>query len=71
MSRREQYAPGAASGAEIRKDGERRTLVLDPRSPTPPDVGPDAMKFSGWPRLNAEYAKQFGVETPGWSSPAT
>jgi len=25
-------------------------------------VGPDAMKFSGWQRLNAEYAKQFGVE---------
>jgi uncharacterized protein YndB with AHSA1/START domain len=27
-------------------------------------VGPDAMKFAGWQRLNAEYAKQFGVETP-------
>lgn len=25
-------------------------------------VGPEAMKF-GWPRLNAEYAKQFGIET--------
>lgn len=25
-------------------------------------VGPEAMKF-GWQRLNAEYAKQFGVET--------
>jgi len=24
-------------------------------------VGPDAMKFGGWQRLNAEYAKQFGV----------
>jgi uncharacterized protein YndB with AHSA1/START domain len=23
-------------------------------------VGPDVMKFSGWQRLNAEYAKQFG-----------
>lgn len=30
-------------------------------------VGPEAMKF-GWPRLNAEYAKQFGVESAG--SPA-
>ena len=29
-------------------------------------VGADAMKFGGWQRLNAEYAKQFGVETPGW-----
>ncbi len=27
-------------------------------------VGPDAMKFEGWQRLNTEYAKQFGVETP-------
>jgi hypothetical protein len=24
------------------------------------------MKFGGWQRLNAEYARQFGVETPGW-----
>ncbi len=29
-------------------------------------VGPDAMKFDGWQRLNAEYAKQFGVEAPSW-----
>src|SRR5881296_1503478 len=29
-------------------------------------VGPEAMKFGGWQRLNAEYAKQFGLETPGW-----
>jgi uncharacterized protein YndB with AHSA1/START domain len=29
-------------------------------------VGPEAMKFSGWQRLNGEYAKQFGVETPSW-----
>jgi uncharacterized protein YndB with AHSA1/START domain len=33
-------------------------------------VGPEAMQFGGWQRLNAEYAKQFGVETPGWSSSA-
>ncbi|WP_375757300.1 SRPBCC family protein [Corallococcus exercitus] len=31
-------------------------------------VGPDAMKFEGWQRLNAEYAKQFGVEAPNLSS---
>jgi hypothetical protein len=24
------------------------------------------MKFGGWQRLNAEYAKQFGVERPNW-----
>lgn len=30
-------------------------------------VGPDAMKFEGWQRLNAEYAAQFGVKPPSWS----
>jgi uncharacterized protein YndB with AHSA1/START domain len=30
-------------------------------------VGPDAMKFSGWQRLAADYAKLFGVEAPGWA----
>jgi len=29
-------------------------------------VGPDAMKFGGWQRLHAEYAKQFGIEMPNW-----
>ena len=27
-------------------------------------VAGDALKFEGWQRLHAEYAKQFGVETP-------
>jgi hypothetical protein len=27
-------------------------------------VGPEAMKFDGWQRLQAEYAKQFATETP-------
>jgi uncharacterized protein YndB with AHSA1/START domain len=31
-------------------------------------VGADALKFGGWQRLNAEYARQFGVETPSWPS---
>jgi hypothetical protein len=26
-------------------------------------VGPEAMKFDGWQRLNAEYASQFGVDS--------
>lgn len=29
-------------------------------------VGPDALQFGGWQRLNADYAKQFGLETPKW-----
>jgi len=27
-------------------------------------AGDDAMKFGDWQRLNAEYAKQFGLDTP-------
>jgi uncharacterized protein YndB with AHSA1/START domain len=34
-------------------------------------VGPEVMKFSGWQRLNAEYAKQLGVEPPGPTSRAS
>ena len=30
-------------------------------------AGGNAMQFAGWQRLNAEYAKQFGVEVPSWS----
>jgi uncharacterized protein YndB with AHSA1/START domain len=29
-------------------------------------VGPEAIKFGGWRQLNAEYAKQFGIEAPNW-----
>jgi len=29
-------------------------------------AGGEAMKFGGWQRLHAEYAKQFGIETPSW-----
>jgi uncharacterized protein YndB with AHSA1/START domain len=34
-------------------------------------AGPAAMKFGGWQRLNAEYAQQFGVETPNQISQPT
>jgi uncharacterized protein YndB with AHSA1/START domain len=43
--------------------------VLDHRlSGTPINriAGGEAMKFEGWQRLNAEYAQQFGIETPKW-----
>ncbi|HXJ86718.1 MAG TPA: SRPBCC family protein [Candidatus Binatia bacterium] len=33
-------------------------------------VGPEAMKFSGFQRLHAEYAKLFGVEMPKWTQKA-
>jgi uncharacterized protein YndB with AHSA1/START domain len=31
-------------------------------------AGPEAMQVSGWQRLNAEYAKELGVELPSWPS---
>ena len=33
-------------------------------TPIGPIVGREATKFPGWHRLNTEYAKQFGIETP-------
>jgi uncharacterized protein YndB with AHSA1/START domain len=40
--------------------------VLDRLGGTPIGriAGPEAMKVGGFQRLNAEYAKQFGIETP-------
>ena len=35
-------------------------------TPIGPIVGGEAIKFGGWQRLNAEYAKQFGIEAPNW-----
>jgi len=37
MSRRESYRPGAASGAEVRKDGDTWTLVLVRELHHPPE----------------------------------
>ena len=34
-------------------------------------AGAEAMKFGGWQRLTAEYAKQFSAETPKWPPQAT
>jgi hypothetical protein len=33
-------------------------------------AGPESMNVSGFQRLNAEYAKQFGIEAPNWPSKA-
>lgn len=73
MSRRERYAPGAAFGAQVRKRPEGASGwhicfdVLDrwlAGEPLGRIAGPDAVKVSGWQRLNAEYAEQLGVQTP-------
>ncbi|MEP7012445.1 MAG: SRPBCC family protein [Acidobacteriota bacterium] len=42
--------------------------LLD-REPLGRIVGADALKFGGWQRLNAEYAKQFGIEPAAWPNP--
>jgi hypothetical protein len=50
-----------AAGWHICFDVLGRLLAGDPIGRI---AGTDAMKFGGWQRLNAEYAKQFGIETP-------
>jgi uncharacterized protein YndB with AHSA1/START domain len=57
------YISWGAAGWHICFDVLERLLSGDPIGRI---VGADAMKFSGWQRLTAEYAKQFGLETPGW-----
>src|ERR1017187_10405145 len=37
MTDREQYTPGPASGAQVRKDGEKWTLILGRELPPPPE----------------------------------
>lgn len=50
-----------AAGWHIAFDVLDRLLRGDPIGRI---VGPAAMKFDGWQRLSAEYAKQFNIETP-------
>jgi hypothetical protein len=52
-----------AAGWHISFDVLERFLAGEPIARI---VGADAMKFRGWQRLTAEYAKQFGVEAPNW-----
>jgi len=51
-----------AAGWHICFDVLDRLLAGDPIGRL---VGADAMKFEGWPRLTAEYARQFGVGSSG------
>jgi uncharacterized protein YndB with AHSA1/START domain len=57
------YIAMGAAGWHICFDVLDRLLSGTPIGRT---VGPDALKFSGWQQLHAEYAKQFGVKTPDW-----
>jgi len=58
------YIAWGAAGWHVCFDVLDRLLAGEPIGRI---VGPDAMKFDGWQRLSREYAKQFGVETPGWA----
>jgi hypothetical protein len=57
-----------AAGWHICFDVLERLLAGRPLGRT---VGPEAMKVDGWQRLNAEYANQLGVPTPGWPGERT
>jgi hypothetical protein len=50
-----------AAGWHICFDVLERLVAGDPIGRM---AGAETMKFSGWQRLKAEYAKQFGIETP-------
>lgn len=50
-----------AAGWHVSLDVLDRLLA---REPIGRIVGPEAMQFDGWQRLNREYAAQFGVQAP-------
>ncbi len=58
------YISMGAAGWHICFDAMERLLAGEPIGRI---VAGDALAFGGWQRLNAEYAKQFGVEAPSWS----
>ena len=58
------YISWGAAGWHICFDVLDRLLADEPIGRI---AGADAMKFGDWQRLTAEYAKQFGVESPGWA----
>ncbi len=62
------FVAWGAAGWHICLDVLDRLLAGDPVGRL---VGGDAVQFGGWERLNAEYARQFGVETPNWPSKST
>ena len=57
------FVAGGAAGWHISFDVLDRLLIGQPIGRI---VGGDVMKFEGWQRLVAEYARQFGAETPNW-----
>jgi uncharacterized protein YndB with AHSA1/START domain len=56
------YVSMGAAGWHICLDVLDRSIAEDPIGRI---VGGEAMQF-GWPRLNADYAAQFGLDAPAW-----
>ena len=58
MSNREKYAPGPAAGAEVRKDGEKWTLILVRELRHPPEMVwralTDPVHLSQWAPFDAD-----------------
>jgi hypothetical protein len=57
------FVSWGAAGWHISFDVMERHLAGQPIGRI---AGPETMKFNGWRRLVAEYAEQFGAETPNW-----
>ena len=58
------FVSWGAAGWHISFDVLDRLLAGEPIGRI---VGGDVMRFEGWQRLVAEYARQFGAETPNWT----
>ena len=61
------FVAWGAAGWHISFDVLDRLLAGQPMGRI---AGPEAMKFEGWQRLTAEYAKQFRAETHTWPAKA-
>src|SRR5271155_2323959 len=71
MSDLEQYAPGPASGAQVRKDGEKWTLILVRELRHPPamvwEALTDPAHLSAWAPFDAD--RNLAAEGPVFRAP--
>jgi len=71
MTSREQYAPGAAAGAEVQKDGDNWTLVLVRNLHHPPAKVWQALTDPEHLREWAPFAPDRNLATPGTATLST
>ena len=65
MTGREQYAPGPASGAQVRKDGEKRALILARELRHSPEKVWQALTDSAHLRESAPFEADGSLGTVG------